>query len=504
MGKLRIYSCILLGMIAITANGCKNATEFDGESINPPSNSNPVVNNIKALVTTTDRSFNLTEQEIQEATAKDGTAQTITLQPDVTFQTIDGFGAAITDATAYNLLQMKAENRKKFLEETFSPEKYGFSYIRIAIGCSDFSFGEYTCCDEKGIEHFKMPADMTKYVIPVLKEILQINPTLKIMATPWTCPKWMKVDDLISLRPHDSYRGGSLNPACYSDYAVYFVKWLQDMQKEGIPIFSISPQNEPLNPNNSASLYMPWEQERDFIKTALGPALKKAGLTTRILVFDHNYNYDDKFDQQQYPLKIYADKDAANYCYGAAYHNYGGNNKELTRIHQKAPEKTLLFSEASIGRWNEGRNLKKSLLRDMKELGLETVNQWCKGVIVWNLMLDSDNGPFSPEEGSCKTCYGAVDINNSDYATITRNSHYYVIAHLASVVKPGAIRIGIREAGNNTGQYMAFKNPDNSYAVVLTNETNATKRYSINLGNKSFNYSAPAYSIVSFLWKNKE
>ena len=134
---------------------------------------------------------------------------TVTLNPATRYQEMDGFGAAITGSTGYNLMQMTQENRTKFLTETFSDkEGYGFSYVRIAIGCSDFSFSEFTCCDEKGLEHFALPMEDTKYVIPILKEILAINPAVKIIAAPWTCPKWMKVKSLEERVPFDSWTSG--------------------------------------------------------------------------------------------------------------------------------------------------------------------------------------------------------------------------------------------------------------------------------------------------------
>ena len=126
--------------------------------------------------------------------------------------------------------------------------------MRVSIGCSDFSLSEYTLCDEPGIEHFALTVEETKYVIPALKEILAINPALKIMGTPWTCPKWMKVKDLDTLEPFDSWTSGQLNPAYYDDYAQYFVLWIQAMQQAGVPIYCVTPQNEPLNRGNSASL----------------------------------------------------------------------------------------------------------------------------------------------------------------------------------------------------------------------------------------------------------
>ena len=415
---------------------------------------------------------------------------------------MDGFGAAITGSTGYNLMQMTQENRTKFLTETFSDkEGYGFSYVRIAIGCSDFSFSEFTCCDEKGLEHFALPMEDTKYVIPILKEILAINPAVKVIAAPWTCPKWMKVKSLEERVPFDSWTSGHLNPEYYRTYGEYFVKWIQAFEKEGIKIHAVTPQNEPLNHGNSASLFMGWEEARDFIKTGLGPAFKEAGVTTKIYVFDHNYNYDNLADQKSYPTKIYDDAEASQYIAGAPYNNYGGNRSELLNIHKLYPNKELLFTETSIGTWNSGRDLEARLLNDMEEIALGTANNWCRGTIVWNLMLDSDLGPVSPSDGSCKTCYGAVDIDNTNYSKIVRNSHYYLIGHMSSVVKPGAVRIGTTGYTANGITYSAFENTDGTYAFVLANNNADAKRITVSDGTHYFSYEVPAKAVVSYRWK---
>ena len=178
---------------------------------------------IKILTTTTSR-----EQDLSVSYAPfngQTTGNCIQLDKTVRYQTIDGFGAAITGSSAYNLSLMPAAKRDTFLRETFSPDKFGFNYIRVPIGCSDFSLSDYTCCDKEGIENFALTTEETKYIIPVIKEILKINPALKIMGTPWTCPKWMKIESLDNPVPYNSWTGGQLNPKYYQDYAVYFAKW---------------------------------------------------------------------------------------------------------------------------------------------------------------------------------------------------------------------------------------------------------------------------------------
>lgn len=465
----------------------------------PPVNNEPETSDMRMITTTSNRSKDLAESWIAFSKSDNMSPSTVRLNPDESFQTIDGFGAAITGSTAYNLLKMGESDRRNFLRETFSPtDGYGMSYIRVCIGCSDFSLSEYTCCDKKGIENFALTDEENKYVIPVLKEIISINPSIKILASPWTAPKWMKVNNLKDLKPYDSWTGGQLNPAYYQDYATYFVKWIKAFKDAGIDIYAMTPQNEPLNRGNSASMFMGWEEQRDFIKSALGPKLREAGLDTKIYAFDHNYNYDNMPDQKSYPARIYADADASQYIAGAAYHNYGGNVDELNNIHAAYPDKELVFTESTAGDWNNGANLQARLIDDMEQITLGTVNRWSRGAIIWNLMLDSKRGPNRP--GGCTTGFGAVDIAD-DYKTIKRNSFYYIMAHMSAAVKPGAVRIATSGFNPDGVTYSAFRNPDNSFALVLSNRKSDEVKMTVDDGSHHFPVTVPGNGIVSLSWK---
>lgn len=493
LNYLFLVGCCLL---SATLLSCGNSTTTKAAQT---ADTDKLQGDVSVMVSTADRSqsFNRTALDFAEKPHY----ATIELNPDVRYQSMDGFGAAVTGSTSYNLMQMTPEDRSAFLKKTFSEtEGLGFSYIRISIGCSDFSLSEYTCCDTPGIENFSLQNEETAYVIPILKEILSINPRIKILGSPWTCPRWMKVNNLTEKKPFNSWTSGQLNPDCYKDYATYFVKWVQAFGQEGIKIYAVTPQNEPLNRGNSASLFMGWKEELAFVKEALGPAFQAAGLDTKIYAFDHNYNYDNMADQEDYPANIYDDEVAAAFLTGAAYHNYGGHRDELNDIQSRRPDKELIFTETSIGMWNDGRNLQRRLMEDMREVALGTVNNWCKGVIVWNLMLDTDRGPW--REGGCKTCYGAVDIDRCDYKTITYNSHYYIIGHMSSVVKPDAVRIENKGHLPEGVMCSAFENPDGTYAFVVLNEGNNPATLSLTAdGKKYVNCVVPAKSVASYRWK---
>lgn len=484
---------LLAGMMATSS--CTHDSFTPSDSTNTKNEGD-----VKIVVTSNNRVYDLYTHYKDFSSKEIMSPNTITLDPSTTFQTMDGFGAAITGSTCFNLLKMDKQDRAKFLEETFSETKgIGMSYIRIAIGCSDFSLSEYTCWDTPGEGNFALQDEELNYILPILKEILAINPNVKIIGSPWTSPKWMKVNNLTDLQPHDSWTDGQLNPKYYQDYGTYFVKWIQAFEQQGIHIDAITPQNEPLNRGNSASLYMSWQEQQAFIKEGLGPKLQAAGLKTKIYAFDHNYNYDNIDSQNDYPINIYNDPIADAFITGSAYHNYGGDRAELLDIHEQRPDKEIIFTETSIGTWNDGQNLTTRLMEDMQEVALGTVNNWSKAVIVWNLMLDSERGPN--REGGCQTCYGAVDINSNNYKSIVRNSHYYIVGQLSSVVKPGATRIGASGYEVDGFIYTAFKNVDGSFALVALNNTNEVQNITVNDGKQHFSYEIPVKAVASYQWK---
>lgn len=428
------------------------------------------------------------------------TSDAVYLNPEEKYQTIDGFGAAMTWATCYNLLKMTQEDRTALLKELFDPEEgLGISLVRVSVGASDFNTEEYTWCDTEGLDHFKVDRRDAEVVLPVLKEMYAINPDVKIIASPWSVPKWMKMG-VNGSGKHDSWTSGRLDPAQYQNYADYFVKWIQTMESNGFNIYALTPQNEPLNHGNSMSTFMPWKDQRDFIKTALGHSLEDAGLKTKILLFDHNYDYDKMSDQKSYPLRIYDDPEASKYVAGSAWHNYGGSVSELSNIQAAAPDKDIYFTEASIGEWNYSWD--GCLLQDFRTIFIETMERGCKGVTLWNMVLDDKKGPYSPAAGSCKTCYGAVEVSSTTHKVTTRRTHYYQIAHASKVVRPGAVRIG------NSGytcpgiNYLTFQNPDGSYAALVLNETNEPKSITFISGAHSIRYTTPAQSIVSLTWND--
>lgn len=406
------------------------------------------------------------------------------------FQAVDGFGLAITQASCYNLLLMPDSDRTAFLTEMFSrKEGLGSSLVRVCIGGSDFSMDEFTWCDRKGIENFDVHPLDEEYLFPILDQIFQINPDVKIIASPWSCPKWMKMTENGGA-PYDSWTGGRLNPVYYQDYATYFVKWIQEMERRGYPIYAVTLQNEPLHRGNSMSLYMPWEDQRDFIKQAVGPAFQEAGLKTKILVYDHNYDVTD------YTVKLFSDAEVSQYVAGSAWHNYLGSVSALDRIYSAFPDKDIYFTEASIGTWNY--NYASCLVNDFRDIFLGTLSRGGWGVTLWNLMLDDERKPYRP--GGCSTCFGAVTLSSKDHKTMVRNSHYYNVAQCSKVLLPGAVRLGTSGYKAEGLTYQWYSNPDGSQALLLLNEGQADAIVNFVTDKSSVSCKVPAKAIQSVLW----
>lgn len=459
----------------------------------------------KAIVvtTSTDSAYALRVDTVSVFTGTNMAPTTIQIDPSVRYQSMDGFGFAMTYSSAYNLMQMPQDKREAFLKRTFSTtEGYGVSYLRMCIGCSDFSSRQYTLCDKQGLENFALQSDETDYIIPIMKEVLAINPDVKVIAAPWTCPGWMKLDDNLS-GAHNSYIDGRLNPEYRATYAQYFVKFIQAMQQQGINIYAVSPQNEPLNKGNVASTYMPWSDEALFVKE-LAKAFHDNGLTTKIYVFDHNYDFDGISSQQNYPIKVYqalGDNYAGSeLVVGSAWHNYSGTPSALESIYSQAPDKEIIFTESTIADRNEGDRIDKQLMDNMRDVMFGTVNRMAKAVLVWNFMLDSNDGPYT--ENGPTDCLGAVEIDKADYQTVTYHTQYFQICHMSSVVKPGAVRVGTSRLPDNTGNmyHSEFVNPDGTYAAVLENNNEDAQTITFSNGSKYVTVTVPAYGIVSVRW----
>lgn len=400
------------------------------------------------------------------------------------YQTIDGFGFTLTGGSAQHLMKMSKVARHQILTELFGIDKnnIGTSYLRISIGASDLSDHTFSYDDlpagetDTALVHFDLGPD--KYdVIPVLKEILTINPAIKIMGSPWSPPVWMK--------NNKDTRGGQLLPEYYHVYAHYFVKYIRSMQKNGIGIDAITVQNEPLHPGNNPSLQMLPADQANFIKNDLGPAFTKAKLKTKIIIYDHNA------DRPDYPISILNDREAKKYIDGSAFHLYGGKIEALTEVHATHPDRNLYFTEQWIG---APGNFVGDISWHIENLVIGGTRNWCKTVLEWNLASDPAYKPYT-DRGGCTSCLGAITI---DQNKITRNPAYYIIAHAAKWVRPGSVRID-----TNLPLLLpnvAFRRPDGKIVLVVLNKSDRKQNFSIIYKGKAVRLALGVAAVATYIW----
>ena len=415
---------------------------------------------------------------------------TITVNGATTFQTIDGFGYTLTGGSAIVINRMPATQRDALLRELFTRDysSLGVSYLRLSIGASDLDPAPYTYDEvpagqtDPTLAQFSIAAAQTD-LIPVLKAILAINPNVPIIATPWTAPRWMK--------DNGAYVGGSLLPAYYSAYAQYFVKYIQAMQAQGITIGAITPQNEPLNPNNEPSLYMTAAQQATFIESWLGPALRNAGLATKIVVYDHNA------DHPEYATSIMDDAAANAYVDGSAFHLYAGTIDALTTVHDAHPDRNLYFTEqytASNG--NFGGDLRWHI----RNIIIGAPANWSRTALEWNLANDENFGPHTP--GGCSTCLGAVTIDSSTSA-VTRNVAYYIVGHASRFVDPGSVRVAsVVSGGSQTTSLpnVAFRTPAGRYVLIVLNDGRKTQTFNVSYAGRIVTHTLSVGSVATYVW----
>ena len=435
-------------------------------------------------LTKTDQSQKLQQQsDINFAADAGSNPNTITVDENTTYQGIDGFGFALTGGSA-TLLNGLGGNQSSVLNELFGTGsgQIGISYLRISIGASDLSSSDFTYDQTAGDVNMNNFSISPEYqdLIPVLQKILAINPNIKILACPWTAPTWMKVNT----SGNNGYTGGSLNTSYYDAYARYFVKYLQAMQGQGIRIDAITPQNEPLNPNNNPSMVMQASEEANFIKNNLGPQLRSAGLSTKIICYDHNA------DRPDYPEAVLADGGANPYVDGSAFHLYAGNISALTDVHNAYPNKNIYFTEQYVGApGNFGADLDWAV----NNLIIGATRNWSRNVLEWNLAIDPNLNPHT--NGGCNSCLGGITVSGS---SITRNQGYYIIGHASKFVRPGAVRISSNIAGNI--QNVAFKNSDGSKVVIALNSGSSDQSFKVLWGAESFTYTLAAGAVATFQW----
>lgn len=422
----------------------------------------------------------VTETEFGTAVNAD---PTIVVDTTERYQEIDGFGNCLTGGSAILLNRMTPAARAALLQELFSPEGsgIGISYLRVSIGASDLSDRVFTYSDltpgetDPLMEKFSLEPEKED-LIPVLKEILAINPTLKIMGSPWTAPLWMKTNN--------TSVGGSLKREWFDAYALYFVRYIQAMRAEGITIDAVTVQNEPLHGGNNPSMVMTAADQALFIRQSLGPAFAAAGITTKIIIYDHNA------DRTDYPLEILNDAVARNYVDGSAFHLYGGSINSLSAVHDAYPTKNLYFTEQWVGGPGD---LAGDLKWHVETLIIGATRNWCRNVLEWNLASDPTYDPHTV--GGCDRCLGTVTIDGN---TVKRNPAWYILAHASKFVRPGSVRISstIQTVFPN----VAFITPEGKKVLIVLNTTDTKRNFNVRYKGFILPLNLNGGAVGTYIW----
>jgi O-glycosyl hydrolase len=414
---------------------------------------------------------------------------TIIVDPTRRYQTMAGFGASMTDTSAWVLTNKLTDAaRSATMAELFSPtEGIGLSMLRQPMGASDFAVnGSYSYDDmpagqtDPTLSHFSIDHDRA-YIIPRLLEALQLNPDLVLMANPWSAPGWMKTTD--------SMIQGSLKPEFYDAYARYFVKFLKAYLAAGLPTDYISVNNEPLyEPGDYPGMGVSASAAAKIIGGFLGPAVAKSGLDTSILAYDHNW------DVIAYPEEIYNTAAAARYVPGTAWHCYGGNVLAQTISHNDYPHAQAFLTECSGGTW---QGTTAVAFEQTMSLIIGVPRNWGQSVVLWNLALDQNNGPTN---GGCQTCRGVVTVN--DDGTVTKEIEYWALGHTSKFLRPGAVRVGSSIPAGAPVSNVAYVNRDGSEVLVAYNSTGVAQQFSIQVGQRHVTETLAAGAAATYRWSD--
>ncbi len=468
---------LLIIFTLLTTQSCKKESTL---TYLPPET--PEVN-VSYYLTSPDKSNLLTKQTNGISPLAINNNFTINISESTTYQEMDGFGCALTGGSAMLINNMSSSAKTDLLQELFGSKEnsIAISYLRISMGSSDLDATTFSYDDlpsgqtDENLNNFSLNKDMDN-LIPVLKEILAINPDIKILATPWSAPTWMK--------SNNSTIGGELLPQYYNTYANYFVKYIQAMASQGITIDAITIQNEPENPYNEPSMLMNAAQQKTFVRDHLGPTFETNSISTKIILFDHN------LDHPNYPISILNDATAKSYIDGSAFHLYAGNINNMSLVHDAHPDKNVYFTE----QWVQAPgDFYTDLKWHIRELIVGAPRNWSKNVLEWNLAADPDNNPHS--DGGCSECLGAITIDGNN---VERNPGYYIIAHASKFVPSKSVRI----ESNYSPEFpnVAYKTPDKKIVAIVLNNSDVEKTLNINVQSEPITATLPAGSVATFVW----
>ena len=470
----RLFRPLLAAGVALAAAACLSASEGDKTGASGPREISP------EFWLTDPAGSVLLRRQHPPSPPSGGATASIVVDHGATFQTVDGFGYTLTGGSAMMIDALEAREGDALLKELFSPEGDGIgtSYLRISLGASDLDPAAFSYDDmppgqkDPELKNFSL-GPHKKDLVPVLKRILAIDPDIKLLASTWSPPPWMKA--------RSTFIGSSL--ADGGAYARYIVRYIQAMREEGIRIDAITVQNEPLNPDNEPSMIMTPAKQRDFIKYDLGPAFAREGIRTKILLYDHNC------DEPGYPLSILEDEQARRFIDGSAFHLYAGDISALSMVHDAHPDKNVYFTEQWVG---APGNLAEDFRWHVKTVIIGSMRNWSKTALEWNLASDPAYDPHTP--GGCETCLGALTIGGG----IKRNPAYYIVAQAAKFIRPGSVRIGSNLPPDLPN--VAFKTPDGKTALIVLNDGASARTFRVSDEGKTFAAVLNPGAAGTFVW----
>ena len=460
---------------------CADCSKSSSDNNNPVT---PGTNDMEMWLTKPNQTVLLQKQTpvLSFVTTANGNSN-IEVDSSTAMQSVDGFGYTLTGGSAYLLNHMDATSRANLLNEFFGTGtgSIGVSYLRVSIGASDLNSEVFSYDDmptgqtDPTLANFSLSKDTVDF-IPVLKQILAINPNIKIMGSPWSAPVWMK--------DNGSSIGGGLQTQYYSVYAKYFVKYVQAMAANGITVDAITIQNEPQYGGNNPSMVMSSAQQAEFIKTNLGPAFQTAGISTKIIVWDHNC------DNPTYPINVLNDAAARPFINGSAFHLYGGDISALSQVHAAYPDKALYFTEQWTG---ANESFDGNLKWHVKNVVIGSMRNWSRIALEWNLANDPTYGPHTA--GGCTECKGAVTIAGSSFS---HNVGYYIVAHASKFVPAGSVRIASNLVTNLPN--VAFKTPSGKKVLLVLNEGTTDLSFNIKYKGKWVVTTLSAGAVATYVW----
>lgn len=487
MKTQRFFISTLAVGLAIFSVACSCSKSSVNKPPDPPvdtTSATPKINEVDVWITTANQAKLLSKQTGNLAFGSSaGGLASIEVDSAQLYQTVDGFGYTLTGGSATLIHQLPTASRASLLQELFGTgsNAIGVSYIRLSIGASDLSASVFSYNDlpagqtEENLNNFSLAQD-TVDLIPVLKEILAINPNIKFLGSPWSAPVWMK--------DNSNSKGGGLKPMYYTAYANYFVKYIQAMKANGITIDAVTIQNEPQHGGNNPSMVMSAAEQAAFVKTALGPAFQAASINTKIIIWDHNC------DNPNYPMTVLSDAASKQFIDGSAFHLYGGDISALSTVHNAYPDKNLYFTEQWTG---ANGSFSGDFMWHVKNVVIGSMLNWSKVALEWNLASDPNYNPHTP--GGCTECKGALTISGSN---IAKNVGYYIIAQASKFVPAGSVRISSTQISGVTN--VAFKRPDGKKVLMVINEGNAAANFNIKYKGKWVAVSLTAQSAGTFVW----